>query len=261
MIIGKSKDTVNVVKTEPKKSFMDQIRFLYGNGDFKGLLALSLDTMKYAEQTGNKKGVARAAFLAGIALLNGTDDAEAEKYFLKGKQAAIEGGSDKYHAENEFRLGILRYIKAEYEKVPPFYFNALRLFEKTKDTANIALLYDKLGDLYYRLNSDAKADSLYQKSYQYYTLKKDREGQARSATSLGNMLAEKGIRSKADSIYKVAEQINLEFKNENNLAVLLNNMAHNYEGMGRAAFKTSSKKADSLYHLGIAYFKNPLTSR
>ena len=238
---------------------MTQVKELYPKGDYKGLLALSVDSLAYAENTDNKKAASRASFFAGIVHITYGEYDQAEAYFQKGKALASAGVSDKYYAECEFRLGIIRFSRAEYNQVPAYYFNALGAFEKLKDSANMALVYDKMGDLYSRLNDDQKTSECYQKSYDLYTIKKDEEGRARSMTSLAGVLSEKRKFKEADVRYKQAEVINLHLQREGNLEVLFNNMALNYEVYGRSVKKQNPKMADSLYHLGIDYYHKSAT--
>ncbi len=186
--------------------------------------------------------------LAGIYLYNNTDSA---LFFAKTAKKLSEKISYKEGtAESCNYLGRADIILGHYKESYNNFYKALRIYEKLKDTMNIAKIYSNIGTIHYYQKNFKKARKFFDLAIQIYISEDYKEGIANIYNNLGLIYSDRDVLDTAEYYFlntvKIAEETGntkIEISALGNIARLYM-IKGEYEKAAEAFFKITEKAED-----------------
>ncbi|MDZ7741903.1 MAG: tetratricopeptide repeat protein [Bacteroidota bacterium] len=222
-----------------------------------------LDTaLLMAKQYNYDSLISAAAYKKGAAALGQGMIREAREY--------LQTSYLHYHRENDERgygnlLDLLGETYARLGRLDTAYAilqSSLDLKLGMKDTAAIARVYIKIGNVNYLNGNLERAHASYRKATDYFRLLQDKHGIATASMNLGNVYEELGKPDSAKYFYYTALQLNEKLGDYKDISILLNNLGvfHLNQGNNDSAIYYLTKSSEAAGkindHYQIAVLKN-----
>ena len=200
----------------------------------------------------------KAAALAALAKLNWqTDQAAALKYADEGLGVADRIGDDKGRAANLNAIGVVHYLRGEYDDAQPRLERAVVLNERTGNFREAGRVAANLGHLHAARNDNAAALAAYTRAAEFGERARDDAGLATVNDGIGNVLQSQGRYREAIAAYGRSLDYAAKAGDEQSRAITLNNLANCLVDFGdtKAALENYLTAAQAFERLNLPIFQ------
>jgi signal transduction histidine kinase len=197
-------------------------------------LALATKALELSEKLNFEKGIASAKSVMAICFQNSGDYAKAINYDLEAleifrKLCPPDGGQKA--ASILGNIGIIYVDQANYPKAMEYYFQSLKLAEKTGNKPAEAGALSNIGVVYFSQKKYEQALDYFSRSLKKKEAAGNKAGTMTTLNNIGNVYTGQEQYAKALEFYSKSLQIARELKNEKMIAIDLINMGVVYKEM------------------------------
>ncbi|HEY8245297.1 MAG TPA: adenylate/guanylate cyclase domain-containing protein [Casimicrobiaceae bacterium] len=200
----------------------------------------------------------KAAALAGLAKLNWQTDQEAAlKYANEGLAIADRIGDDRTRAANLNAIGVVRYLRGEYDAAKPLLERAVALNEATGNPKEAGRVAANLGHLHAAQSRDDDALAAYRRAAEFGERAGDDAGLATVNDGIGNLLHGQGRYREAIAAFERSLAHAARAGDEQSRAITLNNLANSQleSGDAKQALANYLAAADTFERLNLPLFQ------
>ena len=200
----------------------------------------------------------KAAALAALAKLRWQTDQEAAlRYGRQGLAVAERIGDDRGRAANLNAIGIVHYLRGEYDEARPLLERALALYEATGVAKEGGRVAANLGHLHSAVNRYDEALASYAKAAALGGMAGDDAGIATAHDGVGNVRQHQGRYRDAVAAYEQSLSYAAKAGDEQSRAITLNNLANTQVDAGgtEAALKNYLTAAEVFERLNLTLFQ------
>ena len=201
---------------------------------------------------------AKAAALAALAKLHWQTDQEAAlKYANEGLAIAERVGDDRGRAANLNAIGVVRYLRGEYDAARPLLERAVALNESTNNPKEAGRVAANLGHLHAAQNRNDDALAAYRRAADFGERARDDAGLATVNDGIGNLLQFQGRYREAIAAYERSLDYAAKAGDEQSRAITLNNLANCLLDFGdtQGALRNYLTAAEAFERLNLPIFQ------
>ena len=184
-------------------------------------LSLTIESLKKAllmyEQLQDKPNMAKQYESIGAFLFKMQNLEDALNYYNKALQAYVQLNDNKGMAEVYTLIAEL-YKTNDIQKALDYYNKALVIYEKLHNKMELKIVYEDMGNLFYRVGKFEEALDYYNKTLQICTELGDKKGMANVFVNIGSLVSSNYKSEEALDYYKRAIQIYEEFHDKEGMA-------------------------------------------
>ncbi len=136
-------------------------------------------------------------------------------------------------------IGYAYYRQLKYNESLTYFFRALDIYQKLKDTSDVAILWHILGNAYHKLNLYPKSVFYYRQAYNLYLAQGTVLRAAECADDLGTAYAEMGMPDSALMYQKMALKTAKKFNAVETRAYATLHLGQTYSKLGQFSLATS----------------------
>jgi tetratricopeptide (TPR) repeat protein len=170
---------------------------------------------------------AKADALAELAKLEWQTDPDAAlRHAEEGLRIAVRVGHDRGRAASLNAIGVVHYLRGDYERARGFLEQSLALHKRTGNTKSAGSVAANLGHLDVALSRHAEALALYEQAVELSAKAGDEAGVATAKDGIGSVLQSQGRFREAIAAYQDALAWSARAGDDQSRAVTLNNLAN-----------------------------------
>jgi signal transduction histidine kinase len=241
-------------------AYFQKGRLLIDIGNYPAALESLQLSLKYAEETVNKKMIARAYDNIGLAYLYMDHYPEALKNCSTALKILEETGSKKGMADNYDNIGKIYAAQNKYPEAAEMYFSSIKIMEEIGDKNGLAVTYTNLGMLYSAQINYPEALKMY-----FACLEIDKEsgykyGMIYDYNNIASIMVKQGNIPEAIEMFRHALKISEEIRDTVNIIDLSNNIGFSYTKLEN--YKEAEAYFNSSLELAykIEYYEEGITA-